>query len=59
MAQYKDNNRAERDYPGAAVNEADKKKVNKKLVDERTCTLNNNPRTGEIDSNPAKPPRDN
>lgn len=55
MAQDKDKNRAERDYPGAAVNEADKEKVNKKLVDERTCTLNNNPRTGEIDSNPAKP----
>lgn len=37
-------NKAEKEYPGAAVNKADKEKVSKKLVEERTCTLNNNPR---------------
>ncbi len=31
-------------YPGAAINEADDCKESKKLVDERTETLNNNPR---------------
>lgn len=36
--------KAEREYPGVAVNEADKDADTKELVDERTCTLNNNPR---------------
>ncbi|MCM1349123.1 MAG: hypothetical protein NC338_06880 [Firmicutes bacterium] len=35
------------EYPGVAVNKADDGKVDKKLVKERTCTLNNNPRTDE------------
>lgn len=35
---------ARKDYPGAAVNEADRDKVSEKLVDERTKDLNNNPR---------------
>lgn len=35
---------AEKDYPGAAVNKADNEEVNKELVDERTTTLNYNPR---------------
>ena len=30
--------------PGAAVDHANKNKVSEKLVDERTCTLNNNAR---------------
>ncbi|MDE6345251.1 MAG: hypothetical protein K2L55_01110 [Muribaculaceae bacterium] len=36
--------KAERQYPGAAVNEADNNADNKQLVKERTCELNNNPR---------------
>lgn len=36
--------KAERQYPGAAVNEADNNADNKQLVKERTCKLNNNPR---------------
>lgn len=36
--------KAEQDLPGAAVNAADKDKVNEDLVKERTSTLNNNPR---------------
>ena len=39
---------AEQQYPGAAVNAADKNKVSEKLEKERTCTLNNNPRNTEI-----------
>ncbi len=31
-------------YPGVAVDAADKEKVDKELVKERTATLNNNPR---------------
>lgn len=33
-----------KDLPGAAVNNADNDKVNEELVEERTKTLNNNPR---------------
>lgn len=40
---------AEANYPGAAVNEADHNKNTEKLHDERTCTLNNNPRNNELD----------
>lgn len=32
-------------YPGADINAADDNKVDEKLVEERTKTLNNNPRT--------------
>lgn len=35
-------------YSGVAVNMADDEKVNKKLVDERTATLNNNPRNDDL-----------
>lgn len=35
-------------YPGASVNQADNKKVDKKLVKERTATLNNNPRNNDL-----------
>lgn len=31
-------------YPGAAVDHADDNDVDRRLVKERTCTLNNNPR---------------
>lgn len=31
-------------YPGVAINDSDKNKVNDALVKERTRTLNNNPR---------------
>ncbi len=34
----------EREYPGVAVNNADHAKTDKSLVNERTKTLNNNPR---------------
>lgn len=40
----KDLEKAEKKYPGAAIDNADEEEVSKKLVDERTCTLNNNPR---------------
>lgn len=40
-------NKAREDFPGAAVNAADNDKINKGLVDERTCTLNNNPRNSD------------
>lgn len=30
--------------PGVAINQGDGNKVSTRLVDERTCTLNNNPR---------------
>ncbi|MDE6486627.1 MAG: hypothetical protein K2L76_03860 [Muribaculaceae bacterium] len=51
--------KAQQTYPGAATDSADSNKVTEKLVDERTCTLNNNPRTGEHDATPAAPPADN
>lgn len=35
------------DYPGVAINEADKDKENPCLVKERTKTLNNNPRNDD------------
>lgn len=35
-------------YPGAAVNQADNGKVDKKLVNERTATINDNPRNNDI-----------
>lgn len=38
-----------RDYPGAAVDKGDKDKTNKGEVSERTCTLNNNPRNGDME----------
>lgn len=43
------NNRTKKDkatgnYPGVAINIADKDKVDSQLEKERTCTLNNNPR---------------
>lgn len=50
---------AEREYPGAAIDNADNNKVTKKLVDESTCAINNNPRTGERNADPATPPADN
>ncbi|MDE6277563.1 MAG: hypothetical protein K2M06_05585 [Muribaculaceae bacterium] len=31
-------------FPGAAIDSADKEEVDRKLVKERTATLNNNPR---------------
>lgn len=37
-----------RDNPGAAINKADDNKVSAKLVDERTCTLNSNPRNSDM-----------
>lgn len=37
-------NEAEMEYPGVAINEADKDKDGEKLVEERTDALNNNPR---------------
>lgn len=55
----KSDGRAERQYPGVAVDSSDSGRVTKKLMDERTCALNNNPRTGEHDADPAAPPRDN
>lgn len=36
-------------YPGVAIDEADDNRVNQPLVDERTKTLNNNPRNNDID----------
>lgn len=36
--------KAEQQYPGAAINNADNNADTEALVDERTCTLNNNPR---------------
>ncbi len=41
---------AEQTYPGMAINEADNDKATKKLVDERTCALNNNPRRGDYNA---------
>lgn len=40
--------KGEREYPGVAVNDADHAKVTKKLEDERTCILNNNPRNNDM-----------
>ena len=37
-----------RDLPGAAINAADNNKVNDNLVNERTSTLNNNPRNSDM-----------
>lgn len=39
---------AEQDLPGAAVDAADGDKTTAKEVDERTCTLNNNPRNTDL-----------
>ncbi len=36
--------KAQENYPGIAINIADKDKVTPALVDERTKTINNNPR---------------
>lgn len=36
-------------YPGVAINQADDKEVDPKLVKERTRTLNNNPRNNKLD----------
>lgn len=33
--------------PGAAIDAADDEQVDKKTVEERTCTLNNNPRNDD------------
>lgn len=38
---------AQEDLPGAAINEADGNKVDEALVEERTKTLNNNPRNND------------
>lgn len=35
------------EFPGVAINDADDDKVSKKLVEERTCVINNNPRNSE------------
>lgn len=40
-------NEALRNYPGAAIDNADKDKTNEALVRERTATLNNN-RNGKL-----------
>lgn len=37
-----------RENPGAAIDNADSNKVNARLVDERTCALNNNPRNSDL-----------
>ena len=39
---------AREELPGAAVNAADNDKVDEKLVEERTDTLNNNPRNTDV-----------
>lgn len=39
--------KAERNYPGVAVDTSDGEKVDRKLVRERTKTLNNNPRNNQ------------
>lgn len=36
--------KAAQKYPGVEINDADNDADNAKLVKERTCTLNNNPR---------------
>ncbi len=36
------------EFPGAAINEADDNKVDKKLIKERTKTINNNPRNDDM-----------
>ena len=40
---------ARKDFPGAAINAADKDSVNKDLVKERTAALNNNPRNTDYE----------
>ncbi|MDE6438311.1 MAG: hypothetical protein K2L62_01490 [Muribaculaceae bacterium] len=42
-------NESLRDNPGAAIDNADGDKVNAGLVDERTRTLNSNPRNGDME----------
>lgn len=39
--------KALQDYPGAAIDVADKDKVDPALVKERTATINDNPRSDE------------
>lgn len=39
--------KAERDYPGIAVDHSDDEKVDSALVKERTCTLGYNPRNAK------------
>lgn len=39
--------KAREDLPGAAINAADNDNVNQELVEERTRTLNNNPRNND------------
>lgn len=39
--------KASEDFPGVAINQGDADKVSKKLVKERTETLNNNPRNND------------
>lgn len=39
---------AVKDFPGAAINSADNEKDTEKLVEERTKTLNDNPRNNDL-----------
>lgn len=39
--------KADNEYPGVAIDRADDEKVSKKLVKERTETINNNPRNSD------------
>lgn len=41
-------NNAEKNYPGAAIDNSDNEKVTSKEVKERTCTLDFNPHTEGI-----------
>lgn len=41
---------AQKKYPGAEIDKADKDKVDSRLVKEETKDLNNNPRNNDIDN---------